>query len=124
MLTYLDRSEGNVLAVKASGKLARAEYETFLRRLEDLIAAHGKVRVLFELEDLQGWELGAAWDDLKFTLKHGGDVERCAVVGEKKWHEIMTKLAKPFFRVKYFDKSQLDEAWRWVLEGARTEAHV
>jgi len=124
MLTHLERSEGNVLAVKASGKLTHADYATFLPRLEALLAAYGKVRVLFELEDCRGWELGAAWDDLKFTFKHGADVERCAVVGEKKWHEIMTKLAKPFFRVKYFDKSEMGEAWRWVLDGARVEAHA
>jgi len=124
VLTYHERGAGNVLGVKASGKLTHKDYEDLIPRLEALIHEYGKVRMLFELEDCRGWELGAAWDDVKFTLKHGGDVERCAVVGEKKWQEIMTKLAKPFFRVRYFDKAQLEEAWQWVLEGARVPAHT
>ena len=33
----------------------------------------------------QGWDAGAAWEDLKFDLKHFGDIERLAMVGDKKW---------------------------------------
>jgi hypothetical protein len=28
----------------------------------------------------------------------------------------MTSLAKPFFRVKYFDRGQREEAWRWLMQ--------
>ena len=123
MLTLLERSFGNVLGIKASGKLTHADYQQLVPRLEELIQKHRKVRVLFELEDCRGWEVGAAWDDLKFGLKHGSDVERCAVVGEKKWQEWMTKLSRPFFDVRYFDRGELEKAWQWVLEGGpkRTE---
>jgi hypothetical protein len=116
MLTFLERSSENVLGVKATGKLTHADYQFLIPRLEKLIQEHGTIRVLFELEDCRGWEAGAAWDDLKFGLKHGGDVERCAVVGEKKWQEWMTKLARPFFNVKYFVKADLERAWQWVLQ--------
>jgi SpoIIAA-like len=124
MIAFLEQSSGSVLGVKATGKLTHADYQQFIPRLEALIREHGKIRVLFELEDCQGWEVGAAWDDLKFGLKHRGDVERCAVVGDKKWQEWMTKLSRLFFNVRYFDKAELEQAWRWVLEGAprRSEA--
>jgi hypothetical protein len=74
------------------------------------------VRVLFELEECRGWTLRAAWDDLKFGLKHRSDFERCAVVGQKRWQKWMTNLSKPFFKVKYFDKSEMEKAWQWVQE--------
>src|SRR5260370_29990505 len=101
MLTFLDSSSGNVLAVKASGKLTHADYQQMVPKVEALIQEHGKVRMLFELEDCKGWNPRAAWDDLKFSFKHGGDFERCGVVGEKKWQKWMTQLAKPFFKAKY-----------------------
>jgi hypothetical protein len=28
----------------------------------------------------------------------------------------MIKLAKPFFRVQYFDRSQREAAWRWLMQ--------
>lgn len=123
MLAFLERSSGNVLGIKASGKLTHADYQQLVPRLEELIQEHGKIRVLFELEDCRGWEVGAAWDDLKFGLKHAGDVERCAVVGEKKWQEWMTKLSRPFFHARYFDKAEFEKAWQWLLGGEpkRTE---
>ena len=43
------------------------------------------------------------------------------MVGEKAWQKWMTKLSEPFFDAKYFDKSQLEEAWRWVKEGTQEE---
>jgi len=118
MLDFLERSTSNVLGIKATGRLTHTDYQQLVPKLEGLIQEHGKVRVLFELEDCQGWDLGAPWDDLKFSFKRRGDLERCTVVGERRWQKWMTKLSKPFFRVKYFDKSALEKAWQWVLEGA------
>lgn len=114
MLTFLEKSSANVIGVKASGKLRHEDYQVLVPRLEQAIQEHGKLRILFELEDCRGWNIRAAWDDLKFGLKHGGDFERCAVVGEKRWQKWMTQLSRPFFRAKYFDKSQIEEAWKWV----------
>jgi SpoIIAA-like len=115
MLTCLERSAA-VLYVEASGKLTHADYQRLIPLLEKLIHEHGKIRVLFELEECRGWDAAAAWDDLAFGVRHGGDVERCAVVGNKKWQEWMSKLSRPFFNVKYFDKSELDRAWQWLEE--------
>lgn len=124
MLTFLEGSRGNVIGIKASGNLTHADYEKLIPKLEELLREHRKLRVLFELEDCQGWVVGAVWDDLKFSLKHGGEFERCAVVGEKAWQKWMTKLAEPFFHAKYFDMSQLKEAWQWVREGTQEEVRL
>lgn len=122
MLTYLENPSPNVLAIKASGKLTHADYEQLVSRVKELLRERGKVRALFELEDCRGWTMRAAWDDLKFGLKHRGDFERCAVVGQKRWQKWMTNLSKPFFKVKYFDRSELEKAWQWVQEGAPSTA--
>jgi len=117
MLTILNRSSGNILGVRLAGKLTHADHQQLISTLEKRLQTHDKLRVLIELEDLQGWEMGTAWDDLKFSFRHGGDIERCTVVGEKAWQKWMTKLARPFFNVQYFDKEQLEEAWRWIRDG-------
>ena len=107
-----------VLHVRASGTLTDADYQEFVPEVERLIASHGTLRLLIELTDFHGWKPGALWDDLKVYLKHGNEIERMAVVGEKKWHEWMTRLAKPLLKseVRYFEHAEASEARRWILE--------
>lgn len=117
--THQSRS-GDVLGFKLQGKLHDQDYQTFVPTLEAAIAAHGKIRLLAWFEDFHGWDLHAMWDDFQFGVKHYSDLERIAIVGDRKWEEWMAKLCKPFTKasVNYFDVSQTDAAWAWLREGA------
>ncbi|HAB16660.1 MAG TPA: STAS/SEC14 domain-containing protein [Verrucomicrobiota bacterium] len=120
MITQLPRSAGKTLGFKMSGKLHDADYHNFLPLVESAIKAHGKVRLLAQFEDFHGWDLKALWDDTVFSTKHCADVERIALVGEKKWEEWMAKVCRPFTlaKLRYFDASELDAAWKWLDESA------
>ena len=83
-------SEGNLVTVEVSGKLTQEDYEELVPSWRAVIARHGKMRLLFVMHDFHGWEAHAAWDDLRFDVKHAGQVERIAMVGEKKWQDWMT----------------------------------
>jgi hypothetical protein len=82
------------------------------------LTAEGKVRLFIQLEDFHGWDLHAAWDDFKFSLKHYSDFDRIAMVGERKWEEWIASFCKPLTKakVKYFDRSEVYAAWKWLLE--------
>lgn len=118
MFQKLEESSGNVIGFKLSGKLTDTDYQEVIPQFEESIEKWGKIRILWILEDFHGWEAKAAWDDLKYWLKFKDDIERCALIGDEKWEEWMTKLAKPFMRtkVKYFDQSHMQEAWDWARE--------
>ncbi|MDZ4820684.1 MAG: STAS/SEC14 domain-containing protein [Planctomycetota bacterium] len=109
---------GKLLHVKATGKLTKQSYETFVPVVDRLIQEHGKLRILFEMHDFHGWTAGAIWEDLKFDFKHWKDIERLAVVGESKWEKGMATFCKPFTlaKIHYFDHSQLEEAKTWLAE--------
>jgi hypothetical protein len=110
---------GKVLEVHVTGKLERQDYEKFVPDTERLIRQYGKIRVLMLMRDFQGWDAGALWEDIKWDAKHFNEVERVAMVGEKKWQEWLAVFCKPFTRakVRYFDHEKLDVARAWV-EGA------
>ena len=74
--------------------------------------------MLFIMRDFHGWEPGAAWDDFHFGLKHDQQVERIAMVGEKKWQEWMTKIASRLVQteVRYFDLADEEKAEKWVIQ--------
>jgi len=120
MLTIHKQSSGNVLGVRASGRITHWDCQQLGPRLEELIRQHRTVRLLFEMEDCQGLDLGAVWDELTMWLNHGGALERCAVIGQKTWQQRLTQLSRPFFKGKYFDAANRDQAWQWVFAGAQS----
>jgi hypothetical protein len=67
---------------------------------------------------LRGWQAGAAWDDARFAFQHFHDVERLAVIGEKRWQKVLTFLSKPFTRaeVRYFAGSEAEAAQEWAAQ--------
>jgi len=115
---FQEQQNGKVLWVSLSGKLGKADYELFVPEAERLIQKHRKIRVLVQMHDFHGWDAGALWEDIKFDLKHFRDIERLAMIGERKWQKGMAAFCKPFTtaEVRYFDQDQLDQARAWIEE--------
>ena len=113
-----EENSGKFLVVHVTGTLVRAVYAPFASEFERLLRLHGKLRVLFDMTGLHGWDAGAAWEDLKFDLKHFGDIERLAMVGDKKWQHGMAAFFKPFTKatIRYFHHADAAEARKWLNE--------
>ena len=111
-----EESRKNIVAVRATGKLGKADYEHFVPEVERLIKQEGKIRLLFEMHDFHGWEPTALWEDIKFDVKHFADIERIAMVGEEKWEQWMASFCRPFTSaaIRYFDQAQAAEARTWI----------
>jgi hypothetical protein len=109
---------GKLLTVHVSGKLAAADYEQFVPEFVRLVEQHGKLRLLFDMTGFHGWEAAAIWEDTKFALKHFSDIERLAMIGEKKWQHGMAIFCEPFTRatIRYFDHADATEARKWLAE--------
>ncbi len=108
--------DGKVIQVRVSGKLTQEDYDKLIPAWQRVIARERALRLLLVMEDFHGWELGAAWDDLYFEMKHRDTVERVAMVGEKAWQKWMTKIGAIFApeAVQYFETSELAAAERWI----------
>jgi hypothetical protein len=79
-----EENGGKIFVVHVSGKLAKADYEHFVPEFERIVRQHGKLQLLFDMTGFHGWEAGALWEDIKFDMKHFADIERLAMIGEKK----------------------------------------
>lgn len=116
---------GRAMHVRATGKLSKTDCDEFVHEAEAAMkaAAEGQVRILFEVDQLSGWEPAAIWEEVKFGFRHYGDVERLAILGEKQWR-FLAMACRPFTRaeVRYFDRDRLARARGWILEGLAVEA--
>jgi len=119
MIETIQNDSSKILGFKLIGKLHDDDYQTFLPIVEAALQkAEGRISLLAIFEDFHGWDMNAAWEDLKFGVQHYSDFERIAMVGDKQWEEWMARFCKPFTRaaVKYFDASEEQDAWAWLRE--------
>ncbi|HVW07383.1 MAG TPA: STAS/SEC14 domain-containing protein [Bryobacteraceae bacterium] len=117
MPILLRRDEsGKFLIIHATGKLVEADYRDLEPQFERLAPHNPKIRVLFDMTGLHGWDAAAAWEDIKFDIRHFRDIERLAIVGEKPWQHGLATLFSPFTRAatKYFDAGKRAAAVDWL----------
>ena len=105
-----------LMTMSIVGKLRHEDYEVIVPMLESAIEGvkDPKVKVLVDMREFDGWELRAAWDDLKLGLKHGNDFSKIAIIGNKKWEEYMAKVGSWFIagEMKYFESE--GDACEWL----------
>ena len=120
MFEILPESTDTCIGFKISGTVTAEDYETLLPKLDEAIAAHGKINLLVVLEDYEGFDgIDAAKADFQFGTLQYRQVEKAAFVSDKKWLERVVKIMDPFTRTtkeKNFEPDQIEEAWAWVLE--------
>jgi len=118
MIEQLPQSTGQVLGFQLSGKLHDEDYQSFVPVIDTAIAQHGKIRLLAWFHEFEGWDTHALWDDTRFATLHCTEIERIALVGEKRWEAWMAMVCRPFTmaKIEYFDVADLDGAWKWLNE--------
>ena len=103
------------VSLKAVGKLTHEDYQIITPMIDSALKAvkQPKVKVLIDGTELEGWELRAAWDDLKLGLEHGSEFEKIAIFGNKGWQQITAKIGAWFIsgEVKYFADQQSAVDW-------------
>lgn len=104
------------LSMRAYGKLTHADYARIIPVIESALKGvdSPKVDVFLDASEMEGWELRAAWDDLKLGLKHGSDFKRFAIYGHKRWQEVMARIGSWFVagEVRFFEEA--GEALGWL----------
>ena len=114
----LAHAHGNVYRVDIGGRLTEDEFRTLQRAAAEEIRRGGRIRLLFVLNNFEGWD-NAAGRDLGFYIRHGSDVERIAIVGDERWRSEALMFAGAGLRkapVAYFRTRDALQAASWLAE--------
>lgn len=116
MIKIEKEKTGNLIKVVASDTLTQEDYDQMLPILEKTLEEWKNLRLYFEMQNFTGWTVKAAYQDLKFDVKHATDFSKVAIVGEKKWQEAFSSLMKPFTPadIQYFNLEERDQALQWL----------
>ena len=102
--------------IKVIGKLAHSDYEIMMPMLENALEGvkDPKIKTLVDLREFDGWELRAAWDDLKLGIKHNREFSKIALLGNKNWEKMAAKVSNWFTsgEINYFEDR--NEALTWL----------
>lgn len=109
----IENNQGAFLEVVAERRLQRSDYDRLLPQIERSIDEYGKVRMLVILRDFEGWTPQALFEDLKFEFRHRKHFEKVAVVGDKTWERVATRLGAVFYEgeVQFFADEAAARAW-------------
>lgn len=117
-----EENGGKILSIKVNTILDVEDFEKFSVELLRLLREHGKIRVLFQLNDFFGWDFSGYRQSSDIDLKQLNHIEKVAMVGEMTWQQGVTVLCKPLTSatVRYFDgdaDEKVSDARRWLNEG-------
>jgi hypothetical protein len=120
MIEVMTESSGRVVGHRVHGTVLHEHYQQIVPTLVSMIEEYGSIRCLVELTGFRRIGFRAVWDEIVFDLRYAGKIERLAIVGNSPWQAWLTVACRPIFpriRKRYFDRANLDEAWRWINEG-------
>src|SRR5438094_7764661 len=109
----------DICVLRISGILKRSEFGAEQSALARKIDMGSKPRLLVILEDFEGWERGADWNDLDFLISHSGEVAKIAIVADPRWETQSLAFAGAGIRrapVKFFPPEELAAARAWLAE--------
>jgi len=109
----------DIYVLRISGTLMRSEFGAEQSALARNMDIGSKPRLLVILENFQGWERGADWNDLDFMISHGGKISKIAIVAESHWEALALAFAGAGVRrapVKFFPPNEQEQARSWLAE--------
>jgi len=108
-----------ICALRISGTLKRSEFGAEQAALAGKIDVGARPRLLAILEDFEGWERGADWNDLDFLISHSGEIAKIAIVADPRWETHALAFAGAGIRrapVEFFPPEELAAARAWLAE--------
>jgi len=114
MAIAMHHEGGTSFRVDIRGTLRKVELERCQNELKAEMARLGPVKLLFVLDQFEGWDPRDNWSDLSFYLTQGAIITRIAIVGDERWRSEALMFAGADLRaapVEFFDAVPGARAW-------------
>jgi len=118
MSAEIVNNPGNTVTLKVSGKLAQSELAAAQKNAVEVLQKEGKKRVMVVVENFQGWGKGD-WGDLSGQTALDEQIDRMAIVGDKKWEDLALLFVGKGIRhidIEYFSAADAAKAQAWLAE--------
>ncbi len=112
----------NIIEVTVPETLKADDFLQLAPKADALIRTYGKIRLLIDATEFNGWENTAAFEKhMGFVKAHQKSVERGALIAGHAWQHWVAGIIKIFVHpeIRVFDKNEADAALRWISEDGK-----
>lgn len=116
MYELVSELDGRALGITVRGNPTAEDNAQLAALLEQRVAEHDDLRVLFDLDDLSREVVEEVLEGFVGGEDAHGSVRRLAAVGDEyleQWSERLTS-AFPEAEVQFYRSTHLAEAWSWI----------
>jgi len=113
----IEKAADNLVKVKVPKHLVSGDFKAIEPTVDRLIQEHGKIRLLLDAREFDGWQnVDAAKEHFRFVKTHQHNIERAALIAGHQWQHWVGAIAETFLEpaVHVFDDP--DAALAWVKQ--------
>ena len=120
MIERLKETSGWALGFTVKGKVTQEDVKAFEPQLKFAIDERKKrpLGILADITEMDGVDLAARWEELRFLHKYSDHIARVALVGARPWEEVVSTLVGGTVllaaETHYFHPDEIQQAWVWV----------
>ena len=115
MFEILDDTENGIVRVACVGEIQPTDYEVSTPLFEKIIKTRKPIRLLLNWTRFSGWSQEAGSHAFWFRIGHRGDIDRVAIIGERKWLSAATEFETIVdAEVQLYDTRSEEEAVQWL----------
>lgn len=118
MMNFLPSKDDSTIAVEFEGKATKEDAQKLDERAKENFGDDRKFNIFALIHDVDGSTLKGMAEGFKTDAKHWKQYRKIAVVSDRDWIKKAGSLGDylPGIEVKHFEKSQQDEAWKWIMQ--------
>lgn len=118
-MIQIENISANIVKVTVTETLEADDFLELAPKADAFIRKYGKIRLLLDATEFNGWENTAAFEKhMGFVKAHQKSVERGALIAGHAWQHWVAGIFKAFVHpeIRVFDKNEADAALRWISE--------
>ncbi len=119
MIEILKGFPNSVVAVAATGRVTKADYDAVLiPKVKEALSRHAKIRCYYEIgSQFSGMDPGAVWEDFRLGIDNLLRWERVAVVTDVDWIRVAVNVFRFLVpgEIRVFRMLEVTEARLWVV---------
>lgn len=115
MMKVIKDMPSGIVAIHASGTITQEDYKNILIPATEQ-SKPGKIRMLFFLEGIDGFEFSAMWEDFMYGIRNWRAFSHFALVTDNKMIRTITTCFMPLMpcEVRIYNQGELDQAAKWL----------
>lgn len=113
----IDHDQG-LVSIAVLGEFTLDDFREFEEYLLANDLFDGSCKLLFDLNEMAGFTVDMAWEEIKFSRIHGGDFRRVAVATHSQWVAWSAWLEQLFVSADLRVFADAAEARAWLTEEA------